>query len=176
MTTTPPIRPRNRKKERRKDSENRALIRWIGSGEAFRIYPYHAATGRMEWLSLSGRRPSQMPVEQWRFMLRAMPDINDLLMQGRNNAANDAITRLIDGQRLYAGEGTLPPQGRFRAELFYNSYIRLLPAAILTLLFEHGAYTAALRGGHRATAALLPAPELSPPPSASAPCWRSADG
>ena len=122
-------------KERRKDSENRALIRWIGSGEAFRIYPYHAATGRMEWLSLSGRRPSQMPVEQWRFMLRAMPDINDLLMQGRNNAANDAITRLIDGQRLYAGEGTLPPQGRFRAELFYNSYIRLLPAAILTLLF-----------------------------------------
>lgn len=122
-------------KERRKDSENRALIRWIGSGEAFRIYPYHAATGRMEWLSLSGRRPSQMPVEQWRFMLRAMPDINDLLMQGRNNAANDAITRLIDGQRRYAGSGTLPPQGRFRAERFYNSYIRLLPAAILTLLF-----------------------------------------
>ena len=122
-------------KARKADDERRALIRWIGTGSAFRIYPYHAATGRMEWLSLSERRPSQMPLEQWRFMLEAMPGIGNLLMQGRNVAANEAITALIDGQRRYAGAEVLPSEGRFRAELFYNRHIRLLPAAILALLF-----------------------------------------
>ncbi|MDE6486719.1 MAG: cytochrome c biogenesis protein CcsA [Muribaculaceae bacterium] len=122
-------------KAKKADDERRALIRWIGTGSAFRIYPYHAATGRMEWLSLSERRPSQMPLEQWRFMLEAMPRIGNHIMQGRNVAANEAITALIDGQRRYAGADVLPSESRFRAELFYNRYIRLLPAAILVLLF-----------------------------------------
>lgn len=121
-------------KARRTDEERRALIRWIGTGSAFRIYPYHAATGRMEWLSLSERRPSQMPLEQWRFMLEAMPGISDLVMHGRNVAADEAISALRAGQRLYAGTDVLPSEGRFHAELLYNSYIRLLPAAILVLL------------------------------------------
>ena len=110
-------------KSRRKQEECDALVRWLGTGGAFRIYPYHAATGRMEWLSLSERRPSQMPMDQWRFMLRAMPEINGLLLKGRNNDANGAITRLIEGQRRYAGAEVLPSEGRFRAELFYNSYM-----------------------------------------------------
>lgn len=122
-------------KSRRKQEECDALIRWLGTGGAFRIYPYHAATGRMEWLSLSERRPSQMPMDQWRFMLGAMPEINGLLLKGRNNDANGAITRLIEGQRRYAGAEVLPSDGRFRAELFYNSYMRILPGAIALLLF-----------------------------------------
>ena len=122
-------------RSRRKQEECDALVRWLGTGGAFRIYPYHAATGRMEWLSLSERRPSQMPMDQWRFMLRAMPEINGLLLKGRNNDANGAIMRLIEGQRRYAGAEVLPSEGRFRAELFYNSYMRILPGAIVLLIF-----------------------------------------
>lgn len=143
-------------KARRKHEENEALIRWLGTGGAFRIYPYHAATGRMEWLSLSERRPSRMPMEQWRFMLEAMPEINGLLLRGRNNGANEAITRLIEGQRRYAGSGVLPSEGRFRAEIFYNNYIRILPAAIVLLLFgAWGIYCGVATRKPRHTRALL---------------------
>lgn len=118
-------------KERKRDAEHRALIQWLGTGAAFRIFPYRSATGRMEWLSLTGRRPSRMSLDQWRFMLSAVSDINTDLMHGRNIEANEGITRLIEGQRRYAGEGTLPSAARFSAERLYNTYVRLFPSTLL---------------------------------------------
>ena len=121
-------------RERKNDAECRALIRWLGTGEAFRIYPYHSASGRLEWLSLSGRRPSKMSDRQWRFMLNGVRNIEANLRQGRNITADEDITHLIEGQRLYAGADNLPSQGRFAAERFYNNYVSLFPAAVIMLI------------------------------------------
>jgi len=121
-------------KERKKDEEKRALIQWIGSGAAFKIYPYKAATGRMEWLSLSERRPSKMGRQQWKLMLRTMPEISRLIHEGKNIKSNELIKELREHQRIYAGLDALPSEPRFKAEVFYNRYIRIFPVAILLLL------------------------------------------
>lgn len=115
-------------------AEKEALVNWLGTGEAFRIYPYHTRAGHMEWLSLSGRKPSAMPFEQWRFMQTTMPDIKASLLVGKNIHANEIITTLIDGQREYAGVDNLPSDAKMRAERFYNRWARPLPVAIVALL------------------------------------------
>lgn len=112
----------------KKEERRRALIGWLGSGEAFRIYPYHTADGRLEWLSLTGRRPSRMDLEQWKYMLHAMPEVSNCLSRGKNIAADSALTALAEGQRRYAGSDLLPSDFQFGAERFYNGYVRLFPA------------------------------------------------
>lgn len=114
--------------------ERLALVRWMGSGEAFKIYPYRTVSGRMEWLSLTGRRPSQMSLGQWEFMQVTMPRIKGYLLSGHNIDANSAIEDLMAGQVLYAGSENLPTPARMRAEIFYNHYASLLPLAVLSLL------------------------------------------
>lgn len=118
----------------KKEEERRAIINWLGTGAAFRIFPYHAATGRMEWLSLTGRRPSQMSLDQWIFMQTSIADIQALIMHGSNIEADRHISALIEKQREYVGTGVLPSPGKFKAEIFYNDYIRILPCAILLLI------------------------------------------
>lgn len=109
------------------------LARWIGSGAALRIYPYVTAGGTVEWLSLSERRPSQMSLDQWRFMQEGMPQIASLIRRGRNVAADGKISELIEGQRRYAPPGTLPSALSVRLERFYNTRIRLFPVACMLL-------------------------------------------
>lgn len=121
-------------RKEKKESERQALIQWIGTGRAFRIFPYRTASGHMEWLSLTERKPSQMPLDQWIFINRAVSDVNNLLLQGRNRAANQALTSLVNGQKRYAGIDVLPSDARFKAELFYNNYIRIVPGAVIMLL------------------------------------------
>lgn len=121
-------------KKRKRLAENRALIRWLGTGEAFKIYPYHAATGRMEWLSLAGSRPSKMDMEQWKFMVSAMGDIAADIALGKNIRANERISMLIKKQKYYAGADSLPSDTHIKAEIFYNNYIRLLPLMIILLI------------------------------------------
>ncbi|MDE6218442.1 MAG: cytochrome c biogenesis protein CcsA [Muribaculaceae bacterium] len=120
-------------KEKKQHDERLALIHWLGTGEAFRIYPYLTAGGHMEWLSLTGKRPSQMNLDQWKFMQTSMPEIKGLLLEGRNIAADKAISRLIEGQIRYAGEENLPSGRRILVERIYNRYASLLPAALLAL-------------------------------------------
>lgn len=140
------------------EGERRALISWLGTGEAFRIYPYRAATGRMEWISPAGQRPSEMPPEQWAFMQQTMPEVQRLLDSGQNNAANQRLKLLMDGQRRYAGAENLPSQSRLNAEHFYNSYVRLVPLALLALLL--GALTL-WRGNRRGPASRIAAGVLA---------------
>lgn len=106
------------------------LTEWLGTGGAFRIYPYQTADGTVEWLSLSGRRPSRMDIDQWRFMQTTMPEMSRLVRHGRNIAANDLVTLLISRQRRYAPPGTLPGEMRMGCERFYNEWVRLRPLAI----------------------------------------------
>lgn len=121
-------------KEKKLHNERRGLIHWIGTGEAFKIYPYRSADGHMEWLSLTGRRPSKMSLEQWKFMQTTMPGIKSLLLEGRNTDANTAIGKLIECQMRYAGTDNLPSAARIQGERIYNSYASLSWPAVLSLI------------------------------------------
>lgn len=115
-------------------NERRALITWLGSGEAFKVYPYRTADGHIEWLSLTGRRPSQMSLEQWKFMQTTMPGIKELLLMGRNVDAAGIIDELKVGQIRYAGRYNLPSDTSMRAERIYNRCANLLVPAIISLI------------------------------------------
>lgn len=121
-------------KKQKLQNERQALIQWLGTGEAFKIYPYRTTDGHIEWLSLTGRRPSKMSLEQWEFMQTAMPDIKNMLLKGRNIAADSVITVLKAGQIRYAGAENLPSDTVMRIERSYNRYANLLIPAILSLI------------------------------------------
>lgn len=121
-------------KQQKVHNERQALIHWLGTGEAFKIYPYRTVNGHTEWLSLTGRRPSGMDLEQWEFMQTTMPGIKKLLLEGRNIDANTQITQLVSQQMRYADAENLPSPAKIEAERIYNRYASLLLPAILTLL------------------------------------------
>lgn len=117
----------------KKEQERRALITWLGTGEAFRIYPYRTASGRLEWLSLTGRRPSAMSLEQWRFMVETMPSIQRLVASGDNIGAGQVTLDLIEAQRRYAAPDGLHSSLRVDVERRYNRLARPLPLALIAL-------------------------------------------
>ncbi|MCM1005807.1 MAG: cytochrome c biogenesis protein CcsA [Prevotella sp.] len=123
-------------KKQKEEAERRALIRWLGTGEAFKIYPYIATDGHTEWLSLTGRRPSQMCLEQWKFMQTTMPRMQMLLLSGKNIAANSLIDTLIQKQKYYAGEQNLPTELKMNAERYYNKTASPLVAALIALILS----------------------------------------
>ncbi|MDE7119505.1 MAG: cytochrome c biogenesis protein CcsA [Muribaculaceae bacterium] len=118
----------------RRELARRSIITQMGTGQAWRIFPYRTAAGHMEWLSLAGRRPSQMSHDQWLFMLKAMPAIKHELLAGHNIAANDSLSRLIDRQRYYAGAECLPSAGQMSVERLYNSYGHIWPLVAIMAL------------------------------------------
>ncbi len=128
----PPARPTT--KAERKLAERLALVEWIGTGEIFRIYPYRTVDGHFEWLSLTGRRPSGMSLEQWTFMQTSMTNIKELLRQGKNIRANEEIFRLIEGQRKYAAGADLPSEAKVNAERLYNRAVRPAIAGAVAVL------------------------------------------
>lgn len=136
--------PRGTKGQKLRD-ERLALIRWMGTGEAFKIYPYRTAEGHTEWLSLTGKRPSRMSLGQWQFMQTTMPGIKALLLAGYNVKANEALKELVAGQIRYAGSANLPSAARMQAERVYNRYASLLPPAVLSLLLGVFCLYAAIR-------------------------------
>lgn len=125
-------------KKEKKLMERIGLIQWLGSGEAFRIYPYKSVRGNLEWLSLTGRKPSGMSLEQWTFMQTSMPRIKELLLKGKNIRANEELEALKAGQIKYAGADVLPSETKLKAERFYNCGARPAIAGIVSLLLGFG--------------------------------------
>lgn len=121
-------------KKERAELERRNLIHTLGTGEAFAIYPYHTAAGHVEWLSLTGRRPSQMSLEQWKFMQSLMPRMKSLLLEGKNIQANALVDTLIAGQIKYGGKEVLPSAAKMKAERVYNKLGRPAVAGALCLM------------------------------------------
>ena len=141
-----PADPQHLTKKERDEAERRVLIQWLGTGEAFKIYPYIAADGHTEWLSLTGHRPSRMSLEQWTFMQNTMTDMKELLLHGKNIEANDVVTRLIEGQRKYAGTEVLPSEAKMKAERLYNRSSRPLWAGLSALVLAIMYFYVALKG------------------------------
>ncbi|MDE6717096.1 MAG: cytochrome c biogenesis protein CcsA, partial [Muribaculaceae bacterium] len=84
----------------------------------------HTLDGRIEWLSLTGRKPSGMSLQQWKFMQTAMPDIKQLLLEGKNIRADEKITELIKRQREFTEGVPLPSIQKIEAERWYNRLVR----------------------------------------------------
>lgn len=120
-------------KSERKAAERLGLIQWMGTGEAFQVYPYKTVDGHMEWLSLTARKPRGITLEQWKFMQTTMPEIKELLQKGKNVKANEKISELIAGQRIYGGDA-LPSSARIKAEKVYNVSVRPLWCGMFCLL------------------------------------------
>ena len=120
-------------KAEKKAAEKLALVEWLGTGEIFKIYPYIAVDGHMEWLSLTGKRPSGMELDQWVFMQTAMPRIKSLLMDGKNVQANDELHELMEGQRRYAAGVELPSPAKINAERLYNRAVRPALGGIMAI-------------------------------------------
>ena len=120
-------------KEEKKLAERKALITWIGTGEIFRIYPYLTVNGNIEWLSLTGRKPSGMSLDQWTFMQTAMPKIKQLLLKGKNIQADEEISALIEKQREFAFGTPLPSRGKVEAERYYNKLARPAYGGIIAI-------------------------------------------
>ena len=120
-------------KEEKKGAERLALVQWLGTGEIFKIYPYRTVDGHIEWLSLTGRRPSGMDLGQWVFMQTTMPDIKQLLLAGKNVKANEVLENLKEGQYRYAKGVTLPSSAKIEAERIYNRWSRPAIAGILAI-------------------------------------------
>ena len=131
-TATLPENPRT--KREKKTFERIGLVQWIGTGEAFRIYPYLSESGTVEWLSLTGRRPSGMSLEQWKFMQRAMPRMKELLLKGKNIKVNEELDSLKSGQKRYADAVRLPSDRKMEAERLYNRFARPSIAAVLSIV------------------------------------------
>lgn len=115
----------------KKIAERLTLIKWLGTGEIFRIYPYKTLDGHIEWLSLTGRKPSGMNFDQWQFMQTTMPKIKQLLLEGKNIQANVEISTLIDRQREFTEGVRLPSYHKIEAERWYNRLVRPALAGIL---------------------------------------------
>lgn len=159
---TLPDHPAN--KAEKKAVERMALVQWLGTGEIFKVFPYRTVAGHMEWLSLTGRRPSGMDLDQWVFMQTAMPDIKKSLMAGKNIRANEQIEELKAGQRRYASGVSLPSDAKVKAERLYNRWARPAWAGILAIIaglatlilsLLHGSGSRGLRAGSLAVSALL---------------------
>lgn len=136
LTTHPELEAVNyfsKQSKDRKNAERLSLVSWIGTGEAFRIYPYETIDGHMEWLSLTARKPSGMPLEQWTFMQTTMPEMKRLIMIGKNIKANEIVESLQSGQRQYGGEA-LPSPSRISAERLFNMTVRPIWCAVPALL------------------------------------------
>lgn len=121
-------------KAEKKLAEKLALVEWIGTGEIFRIYPYRTANGTIEWLSLTGRRPAAMSLEQWTFMQTSMPAINELLLNGKNIRTNQELTKLKEGQKKYAVGAELPSETKINAEIIYNRAVRPAIGGIVAIV------------------------------------------
>ncbi len=137
-------------KAEKKSAERLALVQWLGTGEIFGIYPYQAVDGHVEWLSLTGKRPSGMELDQWIFMQTTMPGIKKLLMQGKNIRANEELGKLIEGQKKYAPLFALPTDARINAERIYNAFARPSFAAIAAVCIGLATLIGSIfRGGSR---------------------------
>ncbi|MCM1137017.1 MAG: cytochrome c biogenesis protein CcsA [Muribaculum sp.] len=135
-SNNPEIKSHDIDKKNKKLLERKYLISILGTGEAFKIYPYQTTEGFTEWLSLTGRRPSGMSLEQWKFMQTTMPHIKELLLHGKNINANDEINRLVANQKKYAGEDDLPSATKIKAEILYNRFVRPVYGGIIALLLS----------------------------------------
>lgn len=132
----PEIQDNDIDKKKKKLLERRYLITILGTGEAFKIYPYHTSEGYIEWLSLTGHRPSEMSLEQWQFMQTSMPHIKELLLHGKNIKADDEIKNLISNQKKYAGENVLPTATKIKVEIIYNRYVRPIYGGIIAIILS----------------------------------------
>lgn len=111
------------------------LVSLVCTGALIKIYPYHTANGNgLAWLSWVDKRPRQMPLEEWKFIVGSMEYVAREIQLGHNINANEALHKIKAHQRTIAGAENLPSDARFQAEVFYNNLPRTTIVAGITLV------------------------------------------
>ena len=111
------------------------LLSSLATGSLMRIYPYMSANGRMEWLSWTDYRPSQMPLDQWQMVSTSMGDVIGDMYQGNYDKARAGLLKIRRYQIGTAADaGAQLSEERFRSEIIYNSISGTLFPAILLLI------------------------------------------
>ncbi len=118
------------------------LMASVAMGSIMRIYPYMSANHRMEWLSWTDRRPSQMSAEQWVMIETSMRDVVTSIIKGNANKARNGLLEIREYQLdTTRAAGTELSQARFKAEIFYN---RISSMPLLAAMITAAAILAAL--------------------------------
>lgn len=98
------------------------LLSSLATGALLRIYPYMSANDRMEWLSWTDYKPSQMPIEQWNVISTSMGEVARHIMTGNPEQARNALLSIRRYQlQTLAAANMEPSQLKFRAEIAYNT-------------------------------------------------------
>lgn len=97
------------------------LASLVCTGALIKIYPYRpAGDGNLIWLSWVDKRPREMSLEEWKFIVGSMEYVAKEIQTGHNLNANEALHKIKEHQRLIAGMDNLPSETRFKAEILYN--------------------------------------------------------
>ncbi|MGM9844625.1 MAG: cytochrome c biogenesis protein CcsA [Muribaculaceae bacterium] len=110
--------------------ERTGLISAVCTGAAFKIYPIG---GGGEWVSWVSARPSEMSLDDWRFVRGSMEFVAREIAHNRHSSAWQALGTMRERQRAMAGDEA-PSPGRVKAEVFYARHVTMLPIAILAFL------------------------------------------
>ncbi|MCM1316787.1 MAG: cytochrome c biogenesis protein CcsA [Bacteroides sp.] len=111
------------------------LLSSLATGSLMRIFPYMSANGRMEWLSWTDYRPSQMPIGQWQMVSTSMGDVFGDIYLGNYDKARAGLLKIRRYQIATAAEAEAPlSEFRFRSEIIYNSISGTLFPAILLFI------------------------------------------
>lgn len=119
--------------ELRRVDANVQLIISLAAGSLMRIFPYMSANNRMEWLSWTDYKPSQMTLEQWDVISNSMARVIRRLYAGDSPRARKELLAIRQYQIETAQQAGNPlSQSKFRAEILYNKIASpLLPAISL---------------------------------------------
>lgn len=104
-------------------------------GKILRIYPArpdNSPSSPLRWFGQGDNLPPELPESQWLFIKKSLDYIGELV-QKRDYAEVSEVLEKIHRYQLQQGGRELPSDGRFRAELLYNSLQCTRPLAMIFL-------------------------------------------
>lgn len=112
------------------DERVKLMSAWC-AGQLMKIYPYRTASGRWEWLTPVDSKPSQMPLDQWKFVSTSFNDVARNVSLGNPDGAARVFRSIGDYQTRQ-----LPSlsAASLRAELIYIRFGGTLAPGIFALI------------------------------------------
>ncbi len=112
------------------DERVKLMSAWC-AGTLMKIYPYHTASGRWEWLTPVDSKPSKMPLDQWTFVSTSFNDVARYVSLDNPAGAVRELESIANYQR-----NQLPSlsESKLDAELFYGRFCGTLMPGVLAIV------------------------------------------
>lgn len=102
----------------------------VSAGYILKIYPCRTDSSVSPvWYAVADALPPDLPVDQWRFVRYSMDYIAEEVARGDFARVKELIGK-IGKYQCREAQDVLPAEGRFKAEILYNTVNRPLPVAI----------------------------------------------